>query len=502
MLLLLVLTPDCRSLFAQDTLPRIPVTLTSRTQTIQQALDEITFQTGLRFTYNADLIDGKQRIGVIAEELWLEDALDMLFRNPDLRYRIISPNIVIYKENLAEPEQISEDLDRYLLKGEIVDRRTGKPLSFATIGLYGSNLGSITNQKGEFSFKIPSEITEPLLTISYLGYRQKIVPVRFPPEERLEIGLEEESVPLQEVVIRYIDPVYLVREVMGKVKENYLNDHSSMTAFYREAVKRNNHVMLYSEAVLDVAKGPYTPLGAGDQVRIHRGRKIVDVTVEDTVLIKLRSGIYTSLNLDVIKNIPDFLRADFSDRYNLTFNDLMSYGDRMVYVIQFEQRNEIPELLFNGTLYIDMETLAILGVDFEFNEDRIQQEPDLFLVSRSPKIRIKPLSARYHVEYRSLDSAYHISQVRADVEMKIRRKRQWIGSKYHISIEMAITDVIPGERLRISPSDRVRSNVVLAEESFDFDPEFWGIYNTIEPETSLKESIRRIEKNLQGITPE
>lgn len=64
---------------------------------------------------------------------------------------------------------------------------------------------------------------------------------------------------------------------------------------------------------------------------------------------------------------------------------------------------------------------------------------------------------------------------------------------------MAITDLIPGQRLRINPADRVSRNIVLADEPVQFDPEFWGIHNTIEPEASLQESIRKLEHNSQEI---
>ena len=64
---------------------------------------------------------------------------------------------------------------------------------------------------------------------------------------------------------------------------------------------------------------------------------------------------------------------------------------------------------------------------------------------------------------------------------------------------MAITDLIPNQRLRINPADRVRRNIVLADEPFQVDPKFWGKHNTIEPEASLMESIRKLEHSSQEI---
>ena len=483
----------------QESLPPVMVTVSSRNQTINRVLDEITLQSGYHFTYDAAIINGKQKVQFRVSELLLRETLDSLLMDPQLDYRAIDKNIVIYRKNRIAPTPISSTIDRALLKGRVVDRRSGKPLSYATIALLETSLGSITNQQGEFSFKLPLDLPDPMMVISFMGYKSQVFPVSYPVEEELEIQLEKELIPLQEVIIRYSDPAKLLHEAINRIPINYLDNHSTMTAFYRESVKRNDHCMVYSEAVLDVAKGPYASLTSSDHVSIVKRRKISDVTTEDTVLLKLRSGISTSLSLDVIKNRPDFLKDDFQTRYNLEFTDMMTYGDRLVYVISFQQKDEIPDLLFKGQLYLDQESLAVLAVDFEFNPDLLHKEPGLFLVSRSPKIHIHPVMAKYHVDYRSVKNRYYVSQVRAEVEMKVRKRRKWFSSRYKISIEMAITDLIPDQRLRINPADRVSRNIVLADEPFQFDPQFWGVHNTIEPESSLMESIRKLVHSSQEI---
>jgi hypothetical protein len=484
---------------SQESLPPVLLTISSRNQTINQVLDEITLQTGYHFTYDASIINGRQKVQFRVTDLLLKKALDSLLSDSQLDYRSIEKNIVIYRKNEVSPTPISNTIDRAFLKGRVVDKRSGKPLPYATIALLETSLGSISNQQGEFSFKLPLDLPDPMMVVSYMGYRSMVLPVTYPLEEELEIGMERELVPLHEVIIRYTDPVKLLQEAIQRIPENYLDEHSTMTAFYRESVKRDEHCMVYSEAVLDVAKVPYSSLISNDHVSIVKRRKISDVATEDTILVKLRSGISTSMSLDIIKNRPDFLEADFHTRYNLEFTDMMTYGDRLVYVIGFQQKKEIHDLLFKGQIYLDQETLAVLAADFEFNPDLLHKEPELFLVSRSPKIRIRPVMAKYHVDYRSFQNRYYISQVRAEVEMKVRKRKKWISSRYKISIEMAITDLIPNQRLRIIPADRVSRNIVLADEPFQWDPIFWGIHNTIEPEASLLESIRKLEHSSQEI---
>jgi len=484
---------------AQETLPELKVSVKSRNRTINQILEEITLQTGYHFTYDATIVEGKQKISFQVSDLTLKLTLDSLLQDARIDFRVIDRNIVLFRKNHVEPAPISPSIDRAFLRGRVLDKRSGKALPYATIALLETSLGSITNQEGEFSFKIPVDLSDPMLVISYMGYKKLILPISYPIEDALKVSLEKETIPLQEVIIRFADPVKLLNEAIRRIPENYLETHSTMTAFYRESVKRNDHYMVYTEAVLDVAKTPYTLASVNDQVSIRKRRKITDVSAEDTILIKLRSGISTSLNLDVIRNRPDFLEDDFLDRYDLEFTDMMAYGDRLVYVISFQQKAMISELLFKGQLFLDQESLALLAADFEFNPDLIHKEPELFLVSRSPSIRIRPVLARYHVDYRSVNNLYYVSQVRGEVEMKVRKRRKWISSRYRISIELAITDLVPDQRLKISPADRVSRNIVLADEPFLFDPVFWGVHNTIEPEASLMESIQKLDHSSQEI---
>lgn len=487
------------NLAGQEALSEIRINLQEKNRTINQVLDEVTLQTGYYFTYNAALISGNEKVRIGFNDLNIEDALDLLLQDPEFDYKVIGRNVVIYKKNKESASPLSEEIDRSIIRGQVVDRRSGKALPYATIALHGTSLGSVSNETGNFAFKIPIEMADPILVVSFMGYKSLLRPIIYPVEEDVIIKLERETIPLQEVIIRYADPVKILSEAISRMPDNYMQEHAEMTAYYRESVKKNDHCMLFSEAVLDVAKGPYSLSASRDQVSIHKGRKITDLSTEDTVIIKLRSGINASMNLDIVKNQPDFLGENFLDFYDLEFSDVMTYGERLVYVITFREKSHITDLLFRGSIYIDHENLAILAADFEFNPERIHQQPGIFLVSSSPRIRIRPVYARYHVDYRDLNGIFHISQVRAEVELKVRKRRRWIGQRYRIAIEMAITDVIPGKRKKISPSERVKANTILSDQPFQFDPQFWGIYNTIEPEATLQESLQKIEHNIQEI---
>ena len=45
-----------------------------------------------------------------------------------------------------------------------------------------------------------------MLVISYMGYKHKYLSVDYPIEQKIIVLLEKETIPLQEVIIRYADP--------------------------------------------------------------------------------------------------------------------------------------------------------------------------------------------------------------------------------------------------------------------------------------------------------
>jgi hypothetical protein len=360
--------------------------------------------------------------------------------------------------------------------------------------------GTISNEDGGFALRIPDTLNQPILVSSFIGYKNHYTPVSIESEEKVEIRMNRNLISLQEVIIRYQDPASLLREAMSRIRQNYLNEASGMQAYYREKVNKDDKTMLFSEAVVEIAKSSYTSSLAAERSRILKGRKITNIDLQDTVVFKIRSGLSTMLQLDIIRNPPGFLAENFNSLYDLHFSDVVSYKDRLVYVITFRPKEHIDETLFRGSLYIDRETLAIIAADFEYDPVRLGREAQMFVSKKSRGVKIRPVSAKYHVEYTQSDHAYHLSQVQGEVGFKVRKRRQWIASKYEISLEMAITHTDPGNPPEIRYSEQLKPSTIMSDQQFQYDPEFWGDYTTITPEASLTEALKRIEQSMLEVT--
>lgn len=475
------------------------LTLKVNNKPLSTALEKITNQTGYYLTYDSRLVDASRTISMQLESVSLQKAIDTLFKRKDLSYRIINKNIVIFptrSTTFTEQEQdtLSEN-NLTEINGIVKDARSGKPLQYATVALMDTYLGTISNEDGSFQLRVKDTVDNPILISSYIGYKNQYTPISINSSTPIEIQMYKNLISLQEVIIRYQDPVKLLSESISRLDENYMKEEAGMKAYYRESVLKEDKFMSFSEAIFDIAKSSYNAPLTSDRNRLVKGRKLINTDIQDTIIMKIRSGFISILNLDIAKYRPDFLSEDFFLRYNLQLSDIVSYKDRLVYVISFKQKENIKALLFEGDLYLDMNSLAIVAADFRYDPIRIQNEPDIFIAKKSIRIKVRPVKAEYHVEYRNAGDNYYLSQAQGNASFKIRKRRQWISSKYSINIDLAITDVKPGNPPKIRFNEQLKPSTVITDHPFTYDPEFWGSYNTITPELSLSESLEKIKRS-------
>lgn len=76
---------------------------------------------------------------------------------------------------------------------------------------------------------------------------------------------------------------------------------------------------------------------AVDQVKPLKMSRIDNRESTDSLIAKIKSGVETYLQLDIVKNIPDFLSFEpNSGLYVYTSGDIVSIDDQITYVVYFE----------------------------------------------------------------------------------------------------------------------------------------------------------------------
>ncbi len=385
-------------------------------------------------------------------------------------------------------------------KGVVVSKETNQLLVSVSISVNNTNISTVTNDEGEFLLKVPKDISNGEITISHLGYNDKILSLSEFEGNELKIKLESSITELSEINIDPRDPESLIRAVMKRKGSNYINHNTIMTAFYRETIKKRRSYVSLSEAVVDVYKNPYES-SKTDIIKLYRARKSADYKKLDTLTVKLQGGPSSTLYIDVMKN-PEILFTDnMLKTYEFSFDKSTKVNDRYIYVIKFKQRPQITEPMYFGKLYIDSETLAMTKAVYSLNMENKEEVSRMFVRKKPRNARVQPTQATYNIDYRQSNGKWYYSYGRIDLAIKINWKKRLFNSVYKLNVEMAITDWkknIDNETLK--PKDRLKSTVVISDEASGFsDPKFWGEYNVIEPEKSIESAIKKIQKQLRKL---
>ncbi len=408
--------------------------------------------------------------------------------------------IVIGYFNIVQTTTAQQiDTSEYIqFSGIVKNSKTKKTLEFANISVSETNISTISNSDGEFLLKVPKSAMDKSVTISYLGYYNKVIPLAEFSSKKNVIMLEESIEKLSEVSVTAKDPKFLINKVIDNMRNNYFEDPVLMTAFYRESIKKRKKYASLSEAVVEIYKQPYKSV-SNDYIKLNQTRKSSDYRRLDTLLIKLQGGPYNALNFDIIKNKKIIFNEDIFNNYKFTFDKTLIVNNRPTYVLNFRQYTGIPYPLFYGKLYIDAQSYALSKAVISLNLDAKESASKYFVKKKPYRAKVEPTVANYQVDFREKDGKWYYGYSRVELAFKIDWDKKLFNSMYYITIEMAVTDwKVNTENIKLKNKERLRTNVILADEASGFsDPEFWGDYNVIEPEKSIENAIKKIQRQLE-----
>jgi TonB-linked SusC/RagA family outer membrane protein len=171
------------------------ITLSENSASLEKLFKEIKKQSGYTFFYKNKSLRNSHPVSIRVKDADIKEVLDLCLEGQSLSYDFAGKVIVIRsitKSNLSVNEQtLVINIDT---KGVVVDE-SGIPLPGASVKVKGTNLGVVTNSKGEFALKnIPNNAK---LVVSFVGYITKEVAA----EKDLGSIQLTPSTALQEIVV-------------------------------------------------------------------------------------------------------------------------------------------------------------------------------------------------------------------------------------------------------------------------------------------------------------
>jgi len=263
-----------------------------------------------------------------------------------------------------------------------------------------------------------------------------------------------------------------------------------MTSFYREVLKQDNKYIDIAEALMEIRKASYDNLFAQDKVKFIRGRKSSNVKPFQFVDFKIQGGPYYITKLDVIKTLDSFLDPEFRDFYKFTTEGIMEIDNRNTYVIYFKPKEKVDYPCYQGKLYVDMSSFALVRAEFSLSRSGLKFAHESLIKKKPKDFFVRPIKVDYKVSYRRANNKWHLSTAQASLRFKVKSKKDKVNSTFDSDSELLITDFKPDDGVRYKKDEMFNSKEIFTEIITNYDDGFWGDYNIIKPSEELRKSLR------------
>lgn len=392
------------------------------------------------------------------------------------------------------PLSAQNDESYITVSGVVKDAQTKKTLSYASVSIPGTNVGTVTNTDGEFSLKIKSSLAAKEVEISHLAYKNFRFSVA-ENETKKVILLVPHSRLLNEVTVRPDNPRKLIEDAIDKIGVNYSKEPNLFTGFYRETAQKGKRYIEIAEAIINIYKDSYSRSTGRDRVRIFKGRQLLSQKPSDTLAVKLLGGPTLAVLLDVVKNPDVLLDKDILAFYTYTLEDPVNINDRPQYVIAFQPNVTLPFALYYGKYYIDRETLAFSRVEFSLDMHDIDKATEMMLQKKPVGLRFKPSEFSFLITYKQQNGISYLNYLRCEAKFKCDWKRRLFSNKYDLISEMVTTEREVQPIQVIPYKESFKPDQAFSDKVSDFyDPDFWGAYNIIAPTESLDAAVVKLKK--------
>lgn len=468
------------------------IKITQSKGTKYQLLRHVSEQSGYFFVYDSQIINNDEVVKIRKGEYTIQNAIYAITGNNALKISLLGSHILLSLP-VAEQKQVTHSQEtpheKFLtLKGRVYDALSKEAIPYVSVSMSNASIGSITNQDGEFKLVIPDSLSYSFIKLSHVGYQNEEVEVSALADKYTEILLEPKVISLQEIVVRAVNPLHVLQKMQDERERNYSSDPVYLTTFYREAIEHKKKNIDLTEAVLKIYKTGYRKIITTDQVKLIKMRRVFKKQENDTIFTKMKSGIKSSLTLDIVKAMPDFLTPKSGEStFVYRYTDISEIDKRRVYIISFEQNKDVTEPLYKGQLYIDTENYALLEARFEINPIYAEKATDIFVEKKSRDCKLTLRRAAYTVSYKpSTDGVYYVNHVRGDLEFKVKRKHHFFSTPLNLWFEMVTCKVDVDHVKGFSRSERLSTRNVFSETTYEYDANFWEHFNVIVPEDELK----------------
>ncbi|MEG1511964.1 MAG: TonB-dependent receptor [Bacteroidales bacterium] len=173
------------------------INLTLKDVTIKEALKGVTEQTGYKFVYSDALKEINSKVTVNITNATLENCLNKILANQNVVYKIEGKQVLLSSKEISVSAPKGKENAPISIKGKVIDKETGEPISFASIYVKeNKSIGIETDLDGNYSLRASPNQT---LVVSFIGYSTIEMPIL--GKTVINASLKSDNVMLNDVVV-------------------------------------------------------------------------------------------------------------------------------------------------------------------------------------------------------------------------------------------------------------------------------------------------------------
>ncbi len=369
------------------------------------------------------------------------------------------------------------------LLGQVRDAKTGEPVAFASVGLPGTSLGTVSSAEGNFALFVPTGQRADSVRVSCLGYASASVPAR--GAATLAVRLTPQPHLLATVLVTAPpQPEVIVQRAREHLLTNYPQQANSMQLYARARTWHNDSLRATHEAALDFY----------DQEGYRRGSWEHAVKQRFLQLREQRQAgqlpeppaFWLLWSHDPVLTTTNPLEPGPARQYRFTLNGQTEYDGHPVYEVGFvcdrpsafttPYGYPAPES-YQGTLYITTDTYAL--VKYEAFTVRTPYAVDKAKVLRRLGLSAPVTQRRTHhdvYQYDQLRGTYYLRYARHDdeqlfIDPATGERRQTKRE----SLELLATSFTQEHPLVLQTTG------LHLDPTVPYRPEFWESYQVLLP---------------------
>ena len=354
------------------------------------------------------------------------------------------------------------------ISAKALDHETKEPLPYASVGLRGQPIGTITNLDGAFDFHFPASLSGEIFVISMLGYANyEVAASSLLESPQGEILLNKSSTLLNTLVVSdTLTGGDILRIALMRLDNNHPTTPYLMDAFYRDLKKIGSTYVSLLEAAIKVYdedfREPRNKSKLRERVQLLEVGRSLGYTHKFTKYFDEGNLLEEMLLTNNIRYRQFPTEEHFFDMVKRGKNTVLD--GREVFVISFQDEDKLSAI-------VDQKTFGILHFEYEFNKERP--------FSKKQGMVSKFVGLKKIVDYKFFEGKLYLNF------MKVSSKINWYDLKTdklkfetELEQQLLVNQVFPNTDERIGITSKMR-RYGLQYQDQPYNKEFWDRYNVI-----------------------